>query len=124
MQFLFSIFEWFTNNILTKPEFLIGLIVLVGYSLLRKPWYDVLAGFIKATVGYMILNIGSGGLVVTFRPILAGLNGRFNLNAAVIDPYFGLPVWNSISCMGFYFLFTVLPTTGLCVMVKRRDILL
>jgi PTS system ascorbate-specific IIC component len=37
----------------------------------------------------MILNVGSGGLVTTFRPILAGLNQRFNLSAAVIDPYFG-----------------------------------
>lgn len=90
MEFFLSILEWFTNNILTKPEFFIGIIVLVGYMLLEKPWYESLSGFIKATVGYMILNVGAGGLVVTFRPILAGLNGRFNLNATVIDPYFGL----------------------------------
>jgi PTS system ascorbate-specific IIC component len=57
--------------------------------LLRKPWYDALAGFIKATVGYMILAVGSGGLVNNFRPILVGLNDRFQLDAMVIDPYFG-----------------------------------
>ncbi|PWZ72677.1 PTS ascorbate transporter subunit IIC, partial [Staphylococcus pseudintermedius] len=33
---------------------------------------------------------GAGGLVATFRPILAGLGERFGLKAAVIDPYFGL----------------------------------
>lgn len=95
MNIILNIFSFFTNNILTKPEFFIGLIVLIGYILLDKPWYESLSGFIKATVGYMILNVGAGGLVVTFRPILAGLNDRFNLNAAVIDPYFGLNAVNA-----------------------------
>ncbi|HWR28353.1 MAG TPA: PTS ascorbate transporter subunit IIC [Negativicutes bacterium] len=80
----------FFNNILGKPEFFIGGLVFIGYLLLRKPIYEAFGGFIKATVGMMIWNIGAGGLVVTFRPILAGLNDRFALNAAVIDPYFGL----------------------------------
>ncbi|MDR1899811.1 MAG: PTS ascorbate transporter subunit IIC [Treponema sp.] len=80
---------YFARNILTQPAYFIGLIVLVGYILLRKTWYDAIAGFIKATVGYMILAVGSGGLVNNFRPILVGLNERFQLNAMVIDPYFG-----------------------------------
>lgn len=83
-------FEWFVNNILGMPELFIGLIVLIGYALLKKPFYECFEGFVKATVGYMILNVGAGGLVSTFRPILAGLKDRFHLNAAVIDPYFGL----------------------------------
>lgn len=92
---IFSILEFFVNNILTKPEFFVGILVFVGYLLLRRPFYQAFSGFIKATVGYMILNVGAGGLVVTFRPILAGLNDRFGLNAAVIDPYFGLNAVNS-----------------------------
>ncbi|ADH60120.1 putative sugar-specific permease SgaT/UlaA [Thermoanaerobacter mathranii subsp. mathranii str. A3] len=94
MQIIIHGFELFSNNILTKPEFFVGLIVMIGYLLLRKPFYEAFGGFIKATVGYMLLNVGAGGLVVTFRPILAGLNERFNLNAAVIDPYFGLNAVN------------------------------
>jgi len=89
MEIVLSIWSFFQNNILTKPAFFVGLIVFVGYILLKKPVYDALAGFIKATVGYMILNVAAGGLVGNFRPILAGLNQRFQLNAAVIDPYFG-----------------------------------
>jgi PTS system ascorbate-specific IIC component len=81
--------SYFARNILTQPAYFIGLIVLIGYILLRRPWYDALAGFIKATVGYMILAVGSGGLVNNFRPILVGLNDRFHLDAMVIDPYFG-----------------------------------
>ena len=62
---------------------------MIGYILLKKPWYDVLAGVIKAIVGYLILSVGSGGLVNNFRPVLVGLKDRFNMNAMVIDPYFG-----------------------------------
>lgn len=90
MNNLIIIFIWFIDNILTKPEFFIGIIVFVGYVLLKKKWYECFAGFIKAVVGFMILLVGAKGLVEKFRPILAGLGERFDLKAAVIDPYFGL----------------------------------
>lgn len=89
MDFLVSIWKFFQVNILTNPAFFVGFIVLIGYLLLKRPVYDAFAGFVKATVGYLILNVAAGGLVNNFRPILAGLKDRFNLTAAVIDPYFG-----------------------------------
>ena len=89
MEILLSIWSWFATNILTQPAYFIGLIVFIGYLLLKKPFYEAFAGFIKATVGYLILSVGSGGLVSNFRPILVGLKDRFNLSAMVIDPYFG-----------------------------------
>lgn len=89
MDILINIWDYFAVNILQKPQFMIGLIVALGYILLRKPWYDVLAGVIKAVVGYLILTVGSSGLVSNFRPVLVGLKDRFNLDAMVIDPYFG-----------------------------------
>ena len=89
MEVLKSIWMFFQSNILTQPAFFVGFLVLIGSILLKKKWYQCYASFVKATVGYLILNVGSGGLVSTFRPILAGLGKRFNLSAAVIDPYFG-----------------------------------
>ena len=89
LNFLQTIWEFFANNILTQPAYFIGLLVVIGYLLLRRPWYEVLAGFVKATVGYLILIVGSGGLVGNFRPILVGLKDRLTLDAMVIDPYFG-----------------------------------
>lgn len=89
MDILMNIWNYFATNILQQPAFMIGLIVILGYILLGKPWYDVLAGAIKAIVGYLILTVGSSGLVSNFRPVLVGLKSRFNLDAMVIDPYFG-----------------------------------
>lgn len=95
MEFILNLLNWFSQNILQNPAFFVGLLVLVGYLLLKKPLHDVFAGFVKATVGYLILNVGAGGLVTTFRPILAALNYKFKIGAAVIDPYFGLTAANT-----------------------------
>ena len=89
MDIVLGIWKWFASNFLTQPAYFIGLIVAIGYILLKKKWYDVLAGFLKAVIGYQILLVGSGGLVTAFRPVLVGLEARFNLSAMVIDPYFG-----------------------------------
>lgn len=95
MEFLLKPLYWFGTNILTQPAFFVGLLVFIGYLLLKKPIYEAFSGFVKATVGYLILNVGAGGLVVTFRPILAGLDKKYALSASVIDPYFGLNAVNS-----------------------------
>ena len=89
MDFLLNIWKFFSDNILTQPNFFIGFIVLIGYMLLRKPLYESIAGFLKATVGFMILQAGSGGLVNNFKGILYAIKDRFGLHAIVIDPYFG-----------------------------------
>lgn len=89
-----GLFKVFSDNILVRPEFFISLIVLVCYLFLRRPIHETFAGTMKCIIGIMIWNVGADGLVNTFRPILAGLNDRFHMNAAVIDPYFGLAAAN------------------------------
>lgn len=47
MEFLFSFWQFFYANIFTKPQYFVGLIVLVGYLLLGRKWYDALAATFK-----------------------------------------------------------------------------
>ena len=89
MFILKAIWEFFATYILQKAPYMVGFLTLLGYVLMKKKWYDVLGGTLKAIIGMLILNVGSGGLVSNFRPILAGLKDRFNLTACVIDPYYG-----------------------------------
>ena len=84
-----AIWNFFATYILRQAPYMIGFITLIGYALMKKKWYDILGGTLKAIIGMLILNVGSGGLVSNFRPILAGLKDRFNLTACVIDPYYG-----------------------------------
>lgn len=88
MEILLNIWGFFVENILKQPAYFIGLMVFIGYVLLKKRWYETLSGCIKAVVGYFILIVGSSGLVNTCRPIIVALKDKFNLNAVVIDPYF------------------------------------
>ncbi|MGO2137731.1 MAG: hypothetical protein ACTIN4_07385 [Leuconostoc mesenteroides] len=36
---ILKIWEFFADNILTQPAYMIGFIVLIGYMLEKKPWY-------------------------------------------------------------------------------------
>ncbi len=89
MNILYAIWDFFATYILRNAPYMVGFLTLLGYTLMGKKWYDTLSGTIKAIVGFLILNAGSGGLTSNFRPILAGLKERFNLTACVIDPYYG-----------------------------------
>ncbi len=89
MNILYAIWDFFATYILRNAPYMVGFLTLLGYTLMGKKWYDTLSGTIKAIVGFLILNAGSGGLTSNFRPILAGLKDRFNLTACVIDPYYG-----------------------------------
>lgn len=84
-----SVWEFFANNFLKTPAYFIGLITIIGYILLKKQWYEVFSGFIKATVGYKILLVGSGGLSSTFKPIISALSSKFGIDAMVLDTYIG-----------------------------------
>ncbi len=89
MAILNAIWTFFATYILQKAPYMIGFLVLIGYLLKKEKWYNILSGTLKAIIGMLILNVGSSGLVNNFRPILAGLDKRFNLAACVIDPYYG-----------------------------------
>ncbi len=89
LEVLESIWEFFATYILQKAPYMVGFLTLLGYILKGDKWYDCLGGTLKAIIGMLILNVGSSGLVSTFRPILAGLKDRFELTACVIDPYYG-----------------------------------
>ena len=48
MDILLQVWTYFAQNILTQPAYFIGLIVFLGYSLLRRPFYESFAGFIRS----------------------------------------------------------------------------
>ena len=64
MASLNSIFNFLTSNILTRAELFVGLIILLGYILQRKKWYECVGGFFKGVIGYLILMVGANGRYV------------------------------------------------------------
>lgn len=89
MELVLEGFMGFINKFLGQAPLLLGTVVFIGYLLLGKKGYEALAGFIKTFVGFKILQVGTGGLVKTFRPIIESLSEKYGIEALVIDPYFG-----------------------------------
>lgn len=90
MSIITNVWNVLFNNILAQPAMFIGLIVVVGYVLLKRKWYEIGAGFIKAVVGYQILQLGASSLKNTVGPLLDGISAKWSVDAVVIDPNFGL----------------------------------
>lgn len=65
MEFINKIWTALFNNVISRPQIFIGIIVIVGYILMKKKWYEVFAGFIKAVVGYKLLQLGASNLLAT-----------------------------------------------------------
>lgn len=84
------------NQILGQAPFLMGIIVFIGYIALGRGFANSFAGFIKASVGFMILQVGTGGLTSTFSPILVALQERFGIDGAVMDSYMALTSANNL----------------------------
>ncbi|MCT4661801.1 MAG: PTS ascorbate transporter subunit IIC, partial [Tissierellales bacterium] len=111
MNLFMNFFMEFVNKFLGQAPLLLGTVVLIGYLLMGKKLYEALAGFIKAFVGFKILQVGTGGLVKTFAPIINALTEKFGIKAFVIDPYFGqtsgvevLDAVNSLQYVGYVML--------------------
>lgn len=79
------------RNFLGIGAILLGTMIAVGYKLDKRPFNDVVLGFVKGAMGVLILGIGSGVLISTARPIflaLSQIGGGSNITP--LDPYFGL----------------------------------
>ncbi|MBB5192002.1 PTS system ascorbate-specific IIC component [Silvimonas terrae] len=90
MDAVYKIFYVFYSQVLSRPEFLLGLVTMLGYLLLRKPADVVIKGTIKTIVGFMLLQAGAGVLVSTFKPIVTRLAQVYQLTGTVADPYAGM----------------------------------
>lgn len=89
---LLAIWNFIFNQILAKPQLLLAIIVAIGYALLKRPWTTILAGFIKTSVGVMILQAGATLLINGFLPLIQALTDRFGIKATIIDGYVAFPL--------------------------------
>ncbi|WP_375749924.1 PTS ascorbate-specific subunit IIBC [Vibrio sp. HN007] len=72
---------------MTKAPLLLGLVTLIGYTLLRRDATTIVTGTIKTIVGFMLVQVGAGTLVSSFKPIIEKLSEYHGLTGTVIDPY-------------------------------------
>lgn len=78
MESISNLAFWLANNIFGVPTFLLMLIVLAGHFLQKSPVEKIISGTIKAGVGFLIINAGSGvisGSLTSFTDIWSEVFG-------------------------------------------------
>ncbi len=86
MGFLKALIDLVMKDVVGQPALLIGLIATIGLILQRKNFAAILAGGVKTTVGYLIIQGGAGMVVAvlvnTLSPII---QAAFNLTAPAAE---------------------------------------
>ena len=85
-----KVIEFIVNQVLREPSIFLGLIVLLGMLFLKRSFKDVLVSTLKTIVGVRVLQIGTGLLVSSSKPMMDMLVNRFGLQGRVSDVWQGV----------------------------------
>lgn len=83
MSEFIDVLHWITVNIFGEASILIGLIVLLGLVLQKKPPSEIVSGTLKGILGFLIIGAGAGIIVsalLIFQPIWAEVFGLNSMN--------------------------------------------
>lgn len=83
MDIVQSILGFLVDQVLAVPAYLVGLIVAIGLIAMRKGVGQVVAGGLKATMGFMILGAGAGVVVGALTPLGELIQGATGMQGVV-----------------------------------------
>jgi len=75
--------NWLSRDIFGNPAYLVGLMTLVALIVSKKKSGDVIGGFLKATLGFIVLGIGAGAVIGALNPLGALITGAFGVDGVV-----------------------------------------
>lgn len=75
------------KQIMTQPFILIALVVLIGYIALGEKVSKAIVGALKASLGIIIMGMGSGALIANFNKIMLAVNTATGLQGAGLNTY-------------------------------------
>lgn len=75
------------RQILSQPFILISIVVFIGYIAMKEKLSKALAGTLKASLGIIVMGMGSGALISNFGKILSAVNTATGVTGAGLNTY-------------------------------------
>ncbi len=85
-----KVLDFIVNQVLREPSIFLSIVVLLGMVFLKKKGSAILVSTLKTMVGVRVLQIGTGLLSSSSKPMLSMLVARFGLQGRVADPWSGV----------------------------------
>lgn len=82
-----KILDLLLKQIFGQPFMLMGIVVFIGYFLMGEKISKSIMGAVKASIGVLVLGIGSGGLIVNFNKIIDVIREGRGLKGAGLNTY-------------------------------------
>ena len=82
-----EVLNFILNHLLKQPTIMIGLLVMVGYILLKKSTTKVLNGTFGAMVGMQLIIFGGSQFAAVFKPITDAVSAKFGIQGYIMDSY-------------------------------------
>ncbi|PYZ92657.1 PTS ascorbate transporter subunit IIC [Salipaludibacillus keqinensis] len=76
-------FEFLMNEILSLPEVLVGLIVMIGLILQRAKFAKIFSGTAKSIIGFIILGAGAGVIIGSLDSLGGIIQDRFEIQGVI-----------------------------------------
>ncbi len=70
-------------DFISEPAILVGIMVLIGMILQKKPISDIIKATLKATLGFVVISASAGVIVSALNPIGAMFEKAFNITGVV-----------------------------------------
>lgn len=83
MSILMGILKIISQDILTQPALLMGLISFVGLIALRRPFNKILTGTLKPILGFLMLGAGADFVVANLEPLGKMIEYGFHIKGVV-----------------------------------------
>jgi len=81
------ILDLLLKQILGQPFLLMAIVVFIGYIAMRQTIIKAVMGSVKASVGILIMGMGSGALIANFGKLLTALQTATGIKGAGLNTY-------------------------------------
>lgn len=82
-----SILDLLLKQIFGQPFLLMAIIVFIGYIAMKQKISKAIAGAMKASIGILVMGMGSGALIANFGKLLTALQNATGIQGAGLNTY-------------------------------------